>query len=241
MNRSRFSAFLLFMLFQLVAGIVYAMPTGRVSLGYFETSGNSKDQNVNFQFNLSEKKNEKLDMGYDGAVLYGRSAGTTNSDKKSFGITSEFIQDSRNSFYLRSGYLTDEFAGYDQRLNMGFGYLKKLINDEKKSLQSRVGVEMTRDEYTDASKLSMEWLKLGFMGYNQINDNTKIHSKFDFDSPRKDYRTKYQIDMLVGVLVTVSDRMDMEVSHTTNYRKTPVVVGKQKTDSMVVTSLVYKI
>lgn len=215
--------------------------TGRYSLGYYETTGNTKDQKVNFKLNLADKKSDNLSMQYDGSAIYGKSFGETNADQKKIAVTSEFIQSKRDSFYLRSGYLADRFAGYDQRISAGIGYLRAIFASEQKNLRTRVGAEFTREEYTDSTSQSMQWLKLGFMGDQKLRDNLRLKAQFDFDAPRDDYQDKYEIDFVVGAIMTVTDRVDLELNHSTYYKKTPVVMGKLKTDSTFMSSLVYKL
>lgn len=215
--------------------------TGRYSVGYYETTGNTKDQKVNFNLSLADKKSDCLSMQYDGSAIYGKSFGETNADRKKLAVTGEFIQSIRDSFYLRSGYLADRFAGYDQRVSVGLGHLRTIFASDKRNLRTRVGAEFTREEYTDSTNQSMQWIKLGFMGDHKLRENIQLKAQFDFDVPRDDYNDKYEVDFVIGAVMTVTDRVDLEMNHSTYYKKTPVVAGKLKTDSTFMSSLVYKL
>lgn len=214
---------------------------GRISLGYVERSGNTQDQTANFSFNLENEPREKLSMQYNGNLTYAKSAGVTNSDRRNLRVTSEFIRDTNNSYYLRSGYLKDRFAGYDQRLTLGLGYLRALINEKNASLRARLGIDVTRDKLTDRTTDSMEWLKIGLIGSRKINENLRIRSEFDFDAPKDDYKNNYQIESVVGSILTVTDKIDFELSYKQSYRKTVAVEGKRRKDSTIMASIVYSL
>ncbi|GAB4272671.1 MAG: hypothetical protein Kow0029_11570 [Candidatus Rifleibacteriota bacterium] len=213
---------------------------GRLSLGYSESSGNTEEEKVNFNFNLKNKKNEKLNLLYKGLINYGKSGGNINSDKKQFGVIGEFIKDSKNSFYLESGILKDQFAGYETKLNFGLGHFKTIMADNKRNLKAALGLEITKEDYTDSTSKTRQWLKLGLTGDRMVGENVKLLSSVDFGAPRKKIRNRYEIDFMLGILFTVNSQIDLETKYLANYRKSPLVAGKEKTDSTFLTNLIYK-
>jgi putative salt-induced outer membrane protein YdiY len=67
-----------------------------------------------------------------------------------------------------------------------------------------------------------------------------LYSFIDFGAPSGDYDSRYEVDMGIGTIFTVNSQFDLEAKYLTNYRKTPLVDGKEKTDSTFITNLVYK-
>jgi putative salt-induced outer membrane protein YdiY len=221
--------------------IISAAPLeGRLSLGYTDTSGNTEEENINFDFKLKERKSERLNLLYDGLVNYGKSSGQVNSDKKRLGVIGEFVQDKKNSYYVQSGVLKDRFAGYETRLNLGAGAYKTLIARKDQNLKAAAGLEITKEDYTDSTSSTKKWVKLGLIGDRIVRENIKVYSSIDFGGPSKSFENRYQIDFGIGTIFTVNDRFDLESKYLANYRKTPLVTGKEKTDSTFITNLVYK-
>jgi putative salt-induced outer membrane protein YdiY len=152
----------------------------------------------------------------------------------------EFVQDSMNSYYIESGFLKDQFAGYDQRLNLGAGLYKVIIKEENMNLRAAAGIEITKEEFTDSTSKTNEWIKFGLKGDKMMQENMKLYSFIDFGAPSGDYDSRYEVDMGIGTIFTVNSQFDLEAKYLTNYRKTPLVDGKEKTDSTFITNLVYK-
>lgn len=213
---------------------------GRLSLGYTDTTGNTDEQKINFNFNLVDKKKENFNLLYDGLVNYGKSSGEVNSDKKQVGVVGEFVQDDKNSWYVQTGLLKDRFAGYETRLNFGAGFYKTIIAAEKVNLKAAAGLDITREDFTDSTSETRHWLKLGLKGDKMLAENIKLISSIDYGAPKDDFSDRYEIDFAIGTLFTVNSKFDFETRYLTNYRKTPLVQGKEKTDATFSSSLVYK-
>lgn len=214
---------------------------GRLSLGYVNTSGNTEEEKINFDYKLSEQKSEKFKLLYDGLVNYGKSSGQVNADKKQAGFVGEFIQNSMNSWYIQTGLLKDRFAGYKDRYNLGAGLYKTLIADEKTNLKASAGFEYTKEEYTDSTAKNRNWLKLGLKGDKIVGDNIKLFSFIDYGAPKANFNQRYEIDFGIGSVFAVNSQFDFETRYLVNYKKTPLVAGKNDTDSALYSSLVYKL
>ncbi|MGM0598958.1 MAG: DUF481 domain-containing protein [Candidatus Rifleibacteriota bacterium] len=233
-------AITLFLLVLSLNTVHASSPEGRLSLGYTDTSGNTDEEQLNFDFNLKEKKNERLNFLYNGLFYYGKTNNEITADKKQLGVISEFVQDKFNSYYLETGYLKDTFAGYDSRYNAGLGYYRILIARDDMNLRAAAGIEITREDYTDNSSNTKRWLKFRLNGDRNIGENIKLLSSVNFGAPKNDYDERYEVDFSAGALFSVNSRIDLETRYIRNYRRSPLVAGKEKTDSKFITNLVYK-
>ena len=213
---------------------------GRLSLGYTDTSGNTDEQKMNFDFNLKEKKNEKLNLFYDGFVYYGKSSGQVNSDKKMVGVMGEFVKDGIDSMYVDTGLLKDRFAGFETRMNLGVGFFKTVCSSNQRNLKASAGIDVTREDYTDSTSNTRKWLRFTLKGDRLLDKNIRLLGSFDLGAPNSAWDERYEIDFSIGSLFTVNSKFDFETKYVSNYRKTPLVLGKEKTDSTFMSSLVYK-
>jgi len=238
--KNRVTLSVIALIFLSTLNISAAQLDGRLSLGFTSTSGNTDEQKGNFNFDLTQQRNEKLRLGYNGMAIYGRANGETNTDKQNINVVSEFIQNDRDSFYLNSGLLKDRFAGYDQRTNLGLGVYRYFLKSSEANLRGSLGIDMTKEDYTDGTRDTLKWLKFGVNGDKKIGENIKLISSMDLSAPNEDYQNNYQLDTAIGGLCSVNNEIDIEIKYLVNYRKTPLVVGKEKQDSSFLTSLVYK-
>lgn len=213
---------------------------GRVVLGYSSTSGNSDEEKVSFNFNLKEKKRKNLNLLYDGLINYGKSSGKVNADKKQIGIVGEIVKDAKNSWYVQSEVLKDRFAGYETRLSLGAGYFRTIIAESERNLKAAAGLDITKEDFTDSTSDTRYWLKLGLQGDRMMAENIKLLSSIDYGAPKNDFKDNFEVDFSIGTLFTVNLNFDFETRYIINYRKTPLVQGKEKTDSTFTSSFVYK-
>lgn len=213
---------------------------GRLSLGYSDTSGNTDEEKINFDFNLKDKRTDKFNLLYDGLVNYGKASGLVNSDKKRAHVLGEFVQDEKNSFYVESGVLKDRFAGFETRLNFGAGFFKVLVAEEDTNLKAAAGLQITKEDYTDTTSKTQQWVKLGLKGDKVVGENIKLLSSIDLGAPKDNFQDRYEVDFMIGTLFAVNSQFDFETKFITNYRNTPLVSGKEKRDSTFITNLVYK-
>lgn len=231
-------------IFCLIAdGAVFAADTpikGRLSLGYSDTKGNTEESKVNFAYGLSETKHDALKLNYNGLVLYGKANDQKNADKKQFGVTSEFKKSVNNSYYLSSGYMTDEFAGYDSQVTFGFGYMRYFERCEEQEFKVSLGLDFTNEKYTTGKSHDEKWLKAGLSAKKRLAENIRGFSVIDYSIPSEESKDNYKVDASIGTLFNVNSKFDMEMKYTISYRQTPVD-GYKRQDNGFYTSLVYKI
>jgi putative salt-induced outer membrane protein YdiY len=194
-----------FILAALVAALPVSSPAapleGRLSLGYSDTTGNTEEEKINFDFNLKERRSDKFNLLYDGLFHYGKSAGDISADKKKLGVIGEFVKNPKNSIYVEAGGLKDRFAGYETRLNFGLGYYKTIIAEQNKNLKAQAGLEITKEDYTDSTSNTYRWLKLGLIGDKRVGENIKVLGSISLGTPRSDFEDRYEIDYSLGTLL----------------------------------------
>lgn len=214
--------------------------SGRFSLGYSNTKGNTEETKTNLSCNLSETKNDNLKLNYKGLMAYGKAKDETNADKKQFDVTSEFKKSELDSYYLSAGYMTDKFAGYDQQNTFGFGYLRYFEREPEKEFKISLGLDFTNERYTTGGTLDEKWLRAGLGLKRKLYENIYGFSIIDYSIPRDDSKDSYKVDATFGTIFNVNAKFDMEMKYTISYRQAPVD-GYKRQDNGFYTSLVYKI
>lgn len=225
----------------LLAASASAPLNGRLSLGYVSTTGNTDESKLNFDFNLNQKRSEKLKLEYSGLFNYGKANGITNTDKKNINVLGEFVKDSKRSYYANIGLLQDEFAGYENQRIIGLGHIWNVIQSKDVNFRLLAGMEFTHDEYTDNTAKDLKWIKVGYKADKQIAENIKLISGLDVVSPKFNISKEYQADFSLGGIFTVNTQFDLETKYSLSYISDPVVAGKKKADTVFYTNLVYKL
>ena len=213
---------------------------GRVGLGYTESSGNTDESKMNFTLNLTQKRTEQLKFGYDALAIYGKSDGQKNADKKQLKFSSEFIKNDKFSWYANIGYMEDEFAGYKEQYKLGLGMINYFIKGEETVFSCSLGLDFTKEEYTDNTKDDETWLRVGLDGKRKIADNVRFAGHFGFLAPKDDTDECYRTETAVGLIFTINDKIDAEMKYIIDYNKAPVD-AKEKYDRTFITSISYKI
>ena len=213
---------------------------GRVGLGYTESSGNTDESKMNFSLNLTQKRTEQLKFGYDALAIYGKADGQKNADKKQLKFSSEFIKNDKFSWYANFGYMEDEFAGYKDQYKLGLGMINYFIKVEETVFSCSLGLDFTKEKYTDDTKDDETWLRFGLDGKRKIADNVRFAGHFGFVAPKDDTDEAYRTETAVGLIFTINDKIDAEMKYIVDYNKAPVD-AKEKYDRTFITSIAYKI
>ena len=213
---------------------------GRVGLGYTESTGNTDESKMNFTLNLTQKRSEQLKFGYDALAIYGKSDGQKNADKKQLKFSSEFIKNEKFSWYANLGYMEDEFAGYKEQYKLGLGAINYFIKGEETVFSCSLGLDFTKEEYTDNTEDDETWLRFGLDGKRKVADNIRFAGHFGFLAPKDDTDECYRTETAVGLIFTINEKIDAEMKYIVDYNKAPVD-AKEKYDRTFITSISYKI
>lgn len=213
---------------------------GRFGLGYSDVRGNTEESKLNFDFDLSQQRNESLKFKYNGLFLRGKANDELNADKRSLGAVAEFIKTDDFSWYAGLGYLKDEFAGYKRELSLELGCIHYFIKENDRTLSGNLGVEFTKDHYTDDTKDDKTWLRLGFDGKTKLAENVHFKAHIGASAPSKDWDKAYKTDAWVGLTFTINKNIDTDIKYMVDFNKSPVD-GKERYDRTFITSISYKI
>ena len=109
------------------------------------------------------------------APVFGKGC-VKNADKKQLKFSSEFIKNDKFSWYANLGYMEDEFAGYEEQYKLGLGMINYFIKGEETVFSCSLGLDFTKEEYTDNTEDDETWLRLGLDGKRKVADNIRPKS-----------------------------------------------------------------
>jgi putative salt-induced outer membrane protein YdiY len=217
--------------------------SGKVSFDYSRHKGNIDDRAIGYGLSLKFKKianNEvflkiKGDKGEIQSISY--------SDELEFSALDIYHLNDISGIYGKITYYKNEPRGYESQKRIGGGYLHTFYqNDledlEEKYFKTRIGYQNRNNHYTTNVDDHQDYLQLGcrlkhpFM--KNISIKTELNYMIDF-SDSKDY----EIESLLSFVFNVNEKIDIEIEYERLYSNIPVF-EKQKTDSYLGTSLIYK-
>jgi putative salt-induced outer membrane protein len=118
---------------------------GKASLGYLATSGNTENSNLNTAFEVGYTAGQWAHL-FDATAIYADENSDTTAEAYAAGWKSERKLSDANFLYGRLDWRKDRFSGYEEQFSQTVGYGRRLINNDRHSLNGEVGVGARQSE-----------------------------------------------------------------------------------------------
>jgi putative salt-induced outer membrane protein len=235
-----------------VVAIVFAAPvmaaeedapaspwTGKASLGYLATSGNTDNSNLNTAFEIGYTAGQWVHL-FDAAAIYADEDSDTTAEAYAAGWKSERKMSDANFLFGRLNWRKDRFSGYESQFSQTLGYGRRLIDTERHSLNGEVGIGARQSELIDPLGLNNgetqnETILTGGLYYKWVLSETAEFTQdllAESGSDNTYFESKTALSAkLVGSLALVA-------SYTIK-NNSDVPLGTEKTDTFTALSLEY--
>ena len=163
-----------------------------------------------------------------------------NSEKYSTEI--KFNRMITKKFYVLFvvGWLKDQFAGIDYRINAGPGLGYKFLNGPKNFLSGELGVEYVEEEDTEKNKddytRGRSFLQYDYAFTKKNRFTQSIEYLHDFDNS-----DNYTAKSITALISSLSDIFSLKISYEVEYNNEPAIedgVELDDTDSTLTVALV---
>jgi putative salt-induced outer membrane protein len=121
---------------------------GKASLGYLATSGNTENSNLNTAFEVGYTAGQWTHV-LDAAAIYADEDSDTTAEAYAVGWKSERKLSDANFLFGRLDWRKDRFSGYEEQFSQTVGYGRRLIDNERHSLNAEIGVGARQSELVD--------------------------------------------------------------------------------------------
>lgn len=115
------------------------------TLGYVQTSGNTKVSTVNLGDKLTYRASRQWLFTQTSTWVYGRSAGAASANQLNAGLRADYSINPRLSAFMTFSYEANPFAGVSHRMNELVGLSWKALAQEKQTLSLDVGIGQTQE------------------------------------------------------------------------------------------------
>jgi len=216
---------------------------GRVQIGAFRTTGNSRDIGVSASLELN-RKGIDWEHRLRGAIDYQRSDGDTSREQYLTSYEPRYTFSPRLFTYGLAQYESDRIQGLDSRyaLSGGLGY--QVIERDNLNLSVQAGPAFRRTHFTDGTNASNIGALAGIDFDWEIVDGLKLTQATDYVAEGGGNAqlivdgSSTSLLLVTGLEATIRSGFTTRLSYTVDHNSSPPV-GSVETDTQTRFTLVY--
>lgn len=207
--------------------------TGKATLGYLATSGNTKNSTLNTGFEVIYTA-EKWVHQFGAAAINAAENNVTTAEAFDVGWKSERKLTDHDFLFGRLAWRKDRFGGYETQFSQTVGYGRRLINSDKHKLNAEIGAGARQSTAQDGTDLS-ETIARGGLDYKwQFSETANFSQTVTVESGSD--------NTYLESVSAISAKLLGDLALVANYtikNNSDVPVGIKKTDTYTAVSLEY--
>lgn len=207
--------------------------SGKASLGYLSTSGNTDTTSYNTAFEISYAVN-KWSHTFDAAANGAGESGMTTAEAYQAGWQSDYDVSEHSFLFGHVAWRKDRFSGVNEQLSESVGYGRRIIDTPAHLLSGEIGVGHTSLDFADDTSSSSAILTLGMDYKWTFSETSNFEQNIDIESGSDNT----YIESVSAVRAKLLGDFALVLSYTVKHN-TEVPVGSQKTDKLTAISVEY--
>ncbi len=209
-------------------------------LSYVQTGGNTEVTTLSFKNRLDYQFTERLKSTWKLGALYGESDGEQTAERYRTELRTDYTIKKKLYLYINAGYLTDEFAGLDDRYYGGLGTGYHFLDGPKHFLSSELGLNYSQEEYIDDTEQTFTEGR-AFVSYEYaMGDHSRfsqgVEYLYDFTESEN-----YRINSDTAVKVQINTILSLKVGYEVHFDNAPTPETLDETDTRFYTAIVANI
>lgn len=207
--------------------------SGKASLGYLATSGNTENSTLNSAFEIHYVRSSWEHALTLKAVQASEEEDTT-AEAYEAGWKSEYNLSDTDFLFARVGWRKDRFSGYDTQSTQSVGYGRRLLKTERHELNAEAGAGARQSTLADDTEED-EFIVRGGLDYRFIiSENAEFNQEVSIESGGENT----YIESISAVKASLIGNLALVASFTVK-NNSDVPVGSEKTDTFTAISLEY--
>ncbi len=207
--------------------------SGRVTLGYLATSGNTENETLNSNFELGWNR-APWHHALTGSAVRASTDNVTTAEAYSLDWQSGYDFTETSYAFGRAAWDEDKFSGYARQVRVVGGYGRRIIDMERHALNGEVGVGLRESDLRDGTNEDETILRLSGNYLWTISETSKFSQSLSIESGSSNTFTE------AVTKLTANIRGDLSVVLSYRIRKnSDVPVGTVKTDTFTAVALEY--
>ena len=207
--------------------------SGKASLGYLATSGNTENSTLNSAFEINYVAN-KWEHALTLKAVQASEEEDTTAEAYEAGWKSEYNLTEADFLFGRLKWRKDRFSGYDTQFSQSVGYGRRILKNERHELNAEAGVGARQSDLVDGTKED-EFIVRAGMDYRFIfSENAEFLQELSVESGGENT----YIESISAVKASLVGNLALVASYTIK-NNSDVPVGSEKTDTFTAISLEY--
>ncbi len=207
--------------------------SGKATLGYLATSGNTENSNLNTGFELGYAPGKWVHL-LNARAIYAAENNVTTTEAYELAFKSERSITEHDFLFGRLGWRKDRFSSYESQFSQTVGYGRRLINRDTHKLNAELGVGSRQSDLIDGTSES-EFIVRGGLNYRWILSKT---AEFSQALSVESGDTNTYSESVTALKASLLGELALVASYTIK-NNSDVVPGTEKTDTYTALSLEY--
>lgn len=207
--------------------------SGKATLGYLATSGNTENSTLNTGFEIGYAKN-KWAHQFTAAAINASENEVTTAEAYDVGWKTEWRISDHNFLFGRLNWRKDRFGGFDTQFSQTVGYGRRLIDGDKHKLNAEIGAGARQSEAQDGTEES-ETIARGGLYYKWRFSET---AEFRQDFTAEGGAENTYLESVTAISAKLMGDLSLVASYTIKHN-TDVPPLTEKTDTYTALSLEY--
>lgn len=207
--------------------------TGKATLGYLATSGNTENSNLNSGLEVGFKK-DNWQHSLVAHAINATENKVTTAEAYELGWKSELSLSEFNYLFGRLSWRKDLFSGYDTQFSQTVGYGRRLINRDAHKLNAEIGAGARQSDLVDGTSDS-ETIVRGGLNYTwTLSETSEFRQVFTVESGSENT----YLESVTALSAKLVGNLALVASYTVK-NNSDVPLGTEKTDTYTALSLEY--
>lgn len=207
--------------------------SGKATLGYLATSGNTENSNLNAAFEVAYAANKWLHE-FRAAAISASESDSTTAEAYDLGWRSERNFTEINFLFGRLDWRSDRFSTYEKQFSQTVGYGRRVISGDTHNLSIEVGAGVRQSDLADGSSESELIFRAGANYVWTLSDTSKFKQDLNIEAGE----VNTFLESVTAISVSLVGNLSLVASYTVRHN-TDVLPATEKTDTFSALSLEY--
>ncbi|MDJ0916698.1 MAG: DUF481 domain-containing protein [Woeseiaceae bacterium] len=207
--------------------------SGKASLGYLATSGNTENSTLKSDFEIHYVKN-KWEHSLTLKAIQASEENNTTAEAYDAGWKSEYNFSETDFLFGRLDWRKDRFSGYDTQFSQTAGYGRRVLETERQELNAEIGAGAKQSDLADGTTVE-EFILRGGLNYRWVFSE---NAEFTQDLSVESGSDNTYLESISAVKANLIGEVSLVASFTVK-NNSDVPAGNEKTDTFTAISLEY--
>lgn len=207
--------------------------SGKATLGYLATSGNTENSNLNAAFEVAYAANKWLHE-FRAAAISASESDSTTAEAYDLGWRSERNFTETNFLFGRLDWRSDRFSTYEKQFSQTVGYGRRVISGDTHNLSIEVGAGVRQSDLADGSSESELIFRAGANYVWTLSDTSKFKQDLNIEAGE----ANTFLESVTAISASLVGNLSLVASYTVRHN-TDVLPATEKTDTFSALSLEY--